>query len=260
MSFNSDWIVPDWPAPTRVKSVITTRAAGVSEATFAQMNLGDHVGDLPAAVAENRMRLANACGLSHANFRWLRQTHGTCILNDEHFPLLKQCAPEADATLTQQERVGCVVMTADCLPVLLCDQQGQQVAAVHAGWRGLASGILEKTVAKFDHLAAPPAQPQLMAFLGPAISQAHFQVGAEVREAFVRGNPIHEAAFRCDPDGAGKYFADLYLLAKQELYKLGVQTVLGGDQCTYADAERFYSYRRDGAQSGRMASLIWLDS
>lgn len=239
------WIVPDWPAPENVRSLVTTRAGGVSSGAYASLNLGDHVGDDPLAVAENRRRVA--AGLP-APPLWLNQVHGTTVLDAGD-----SCAgqtPEADAAFARRSGVVCAVMTADCLPVLLCDQSGSVVAAVHAGWRGLRAGVLEQTVAAM----ACPGQ-QLLAWLGPAIGPAAFEVGDEVRDAFVAENAQAEAAFTALRPG--KCLADIYLLARLALGRVGVTAVYGGNCCTVLDAQRFFSYRRDGA-TGRMASLIWL--
>ncbi|QUJ66946.1 peptidoglycan editing factor PgeF [Photobacterium sp. GJ3] len=239
------WITPDWPAPAHVKAMSTTRSGGISQGSYEGLNLGDHVGDEPAAVAHNRQWLQQQLGLVHAP-AWLTQTHSTIVL-DLHGPLSP--APNADASVTRESGIACTVMTADCLPVLLCDRQGTQVGAVHAGWRGLADGILEKTVRTFS------AEPnQMLAWLGPAIGPAAFEVGGEVRERFVSEQPDAASAFT--PKGE-KWLADLYLLARLRLQRAGITQIFGGTECTYADPARFYSYRRDGV-TGRQASLIWL--
>ncbi|MDD3326631.1 MAG: peptidoglycan editing factor PgeF [Zoogloea sp.] len=238
------WIVPDWPAPANVKALSTTRAGGVGAAPFDSLNLGTHVGDDPATVAANRARLR---ALLPAEPCWLNQVHGTVVVD----LATAQGVPDADAAVSRRPGAVCVVMTADCLPVLLCDRAGTVVGAAHAGWRGLQGGVIEATVRAMNVPAG-----ELMAWLGPAIGPAAFEVGEEVRAAFLADDSAAAAAFR--PAGpAGKWLADLYLLARQHLAALGVTAVHGGDSCTFTEAERFFSYRRDG-RTGRMASLVWL--
>ncbi len=237
-----DWLTPQWPAPARVKSCVTTRAGGVSADTYASLNLGDHVGDDPVAVAKNRQRLVSLLGCKPA---WLRQVHGTAVVE-----ALPEQDAEADASWTATPGVACAIMTADCLPALFCDRAGTRVAAAHAGWRGLAAGVLEATL---DALALPA--DQVLVWLGPAIGAQAFEVGAEVREAFIAQHPQAAEAFR-PSHNAGKFMADIYQLARIRLAARGVTAVYGGDFCTYNDP-RFYSYRRS-AQAGRFASLIWL--
>lgn len=239
-----EFIVPDWPAPTTVRAASTTRLGGVSAAPFDTLNLGDHVGDRPEAVAENRRRVAQALQLPAAPF-WLSQCHGTEVVQVGAGP-----APEADGALALAPGRVCAVLTADCLPVLLCDRAGTRVAALHAGWRGLCAGILERGVAALGI----PAR-ELMAWLGPAIGARAFEVGAEVRAAFVAADA--EAAQAFTPSPQGRWLADLSMLARQRLIGAGVGAVHGGGVCTFSDSRRFYSYRRDG-RTGRMASLIWL--
>ncbi|MGM0594012.1 MAG: peptidoglycan editing factor PgeF [Pseudomonadota bacterium] len=237
-------ISPPWPAPPNVHAAVTTRSGGVSLPPFDSLNLGDHVGDDPAAVAENRRRLVESLALP-SEPRWLNQVHGTCAV--EVAEIKTPC--EADASISHQPGVVCAVLTADCLPVLLCDRQGSVVAAAHAGWRGLVNGVVESTVAKLG------AGDELLAFLGPAIGPKVFEVGEEVRQAFIDENPAAAGAFT--PSPAGRWLADIYALARQRLRRAGVDAIYGGEHCTYTEAERFYSYRRDGV-TGRMASLIWL--
>ncbi|MCG9116127.1 peptidoglycan editing factor PgeF [Laribacter hongkongensis] len=234
-----------WPAPARVRTLITTRDGGVSLAPYASLNLGQHVGDDPAAVAENRARL-RAC-LPAEPF-WLNQVHGIGV--QEACADAPDVPPDADAGFTRQPGVVCAVMTADCLPVLLTDRSGSVVAAAHAGWRGLCNGIIEATIARM----AVPAN-DILAWLGPAIGPDAFEVGPEVRAAFMAHDPTAASAFTAIPDG--KYLADIYLLARQRLNACGVTEVHGGDACTVTERERYFSYRRDG-RTGRMASLIWL--
>lgn len=237
-------IKPDWPAPASVHALVTTRTGGVSLPPFDSLNLGDHVGDDPAAVALNRQRLR---GFLPAEPCWLRQVHGTVVAPADG----QRDTLEADASVAFGPGVVCAVLTADCLPVLFCDRQGSRVVAAHAGWRGLAAGILESSVAA---MRCDPAD--VMAWLGPAIGPKAFEVGEEVREAFVQDLPAAAAAFL--PGLPGKWLADIYELARQKLVRAGVEAVYGGGLCTYTDAERFYSYRRDRT-TGRMAALVWLE-
>jgi len=240
-----DWIVPGWPAPAPVRAVTTTRTGGVSVPPWDTMNPADHVGDQPAAVAGNRARLARVLQLPAAPV-WLRQVHGVEVVNAAQV----DGVPAADAAWTSQAGVVCAVMTADCLPVLLCERTGACVAAAHAGWRGLAAGVLEQTV------HALPASPEgLQAWLGPAIGPSAYVVGAEVRDAFLADDARAVEAFAAAAGGG--WHADLYRLARLRLSRLGVHAVYGGDWCSYTARDRFYSYRRDGV-TGRMASLIWL--
>lgn len=243
-------IEPDWPCPPNVKAIISTRRGGCSSGPYASGNLGDHVSDDPESVRLNRQLLEKQTGV--AQWPWLQQVHGTEVVRFEG-AARGQCA---DGVYTSIPGYACAVLTADCLPVLLCNDSGTQVAAVHAGWRGLAAGILNRAVETF-----PDSGTRLMAYLGPAIGQAHFEVGEEVRGAFEglfqkmganewRGSitPAHRH---------GHYLADLYGLARGVLDCLGVYQVFGGDYCTFAHSETFYSYRRDGV-TGRMVSAIWL--
>ena len=239
------FLVPDWPAPPTVKAISSLRGGGVSDAPFASLNLGLGSGDDPASVAHNRRRLRAAAGLPE-RCCWLRQVHGTtCIEADA-----TRCGERADASHTRRAGIACVVMSADCLPVLLCSRAGDRVAAAHAGWRGLAAGVLENAVSALEL----PGD-QLLAWLGPAIGPTAYEVGAEVREAFCDHHRGAASAFR--PTRPGHWLADLYALARQRLGAVGVDAVSGGGLCTHSDASRFYSYRRDG-RTGRMASFIWL--
>lgn len=241
-----EWIVPDWPAPTRIRALVSTRIGGVSQAPYDSLNLGDHVGDEPAAVTTNRQRLVEAARLPAAP-QYLSQRHGTRV---EELPTSGPL--QADACLTRKENIVCAVLTADCLPVLLCDEAGTVVAAAHAGWRGLLNGVIENTVAA---MAVPSST--IHAWLGPAIGPQAFEVGPEVREAFICQCVEYEQAFRAAEQD--RYLADIYTLAQLRLAALGVERICGDGLCTYNDAERFYSYRRDG-QTGRMASLIWISA
>ena len=233
-------ITPNWPAPSKVKAFTTTRQGGYSQAPYDSLNLGDHVDDDPKAVAANRAKLRKLLPTEPV---WLKQVHSTKIVTAN-----TSCT--ADAAMTTELNKVCVILTADCLPVLFCDRAGTSVAAVHAGWRGLAGGILEATLQRFNQ------KPEnLLVWLGPAIGPQAFEVGAEVRQAFTDYLPQAIEAFK--PSRTGHWLADLYLLARQRLAHHGVTQVFGGEFCTYSDAQRFYSYRRDKI-TGRMASLIWL--
>jgi YfiH family protein len=228
------------------------RTGGVSAGAFANLNLATHVGDVAAAVAENRRRLQAALDLNAAPL-WLDQVHGVGVAAaDARGSLVGNCTdvPQADASVCAGPGRACVVLTADCLPVLFCDREGTRVGAAHAGWRGLAGGVLGAAVAALD--ASPD---QLMAWLGPAIEQSAFEVGPEVRDQFLARNAGAAAAFVIN--ARGRWQADLYALARLELASLGIQRVYGGTHRCFADAARFFSYRRDG-QTGRMATMIWL--
>ena len=241
------WIVPDWPAPANVHALVTTRAGGVSHPPYDRFNLGEHVGDDPAAVAANR-RLLRQQLHGAGEPVWLEQVHGTRVV-DAAGCLAAEALPRADASFSRASGVCCAVMTADCLPVLFCDENGSVVAAAHAGWRGLLAGVLEQTMAA---MAVPSAS--LFAYLGPAIGPQAFIVGDEVRSAFVADDAVAASSFAAQPDG--KWLADLYALARLRLNAAGVDRIYGGTLCTVSDSERFFSYRRDG-RTGRMASLIW---
>lgn len=242
-----DWITPDWPAPPNVKAAATLRTGGVSEGAFSSLNLGSHVGDDPAAVAENRCLLNAGLGLP-AEPTWLNQVHGIAVV--EATGTNEGAPPTADASVARGATAVCVVMTADCLPVLFCDRDGTRVGAAHAGWRGLAGGVLGATIKALD---VPPSR--LMAWLGPAIEQDAFEVGDDVHEAFLKLAADNAAAFRANP--RGRWQADLYQLARNELARLGVTAVYGGGFKCFTDSERFFSYRREN-RTGRMATLVWL--
>ena len=242
MSRNDHLIIPDWPAPSNVRAMQTTRQGGVSASPYDSLNLGLHVGDSSLAVERNRMLLNTVLPSEPV---WLEQVHGTVVADADR----AGCLPQADACIAR--RGVCVVMTADCLPVLLCDKAGSVVAAVHAGWRGLAAGVIEATV-----LAMEVAPENLMAWLGPAISQPAFEVGVEVRAVFVDADPAAAAAFI--PGENGKWLADIYALARRRLNAQGITKIYGGDRCTYRESDLFFSYRRDGV-TGRMGTFIWLE-
>ncbi|TCD22915.1 peptidoglycan editing factor PgeF [Pseudomonas sp. IC_126] len=238
-----DWIVPDWPAPQHVRACVTTRNGGTSQAPFDSFNLGDHVDDDPVAVAANRQRLQQLLGCQPA---WMSQVHSSTVVEAD-----PNACPAADASWTGAQGIASAVLTADCLPVLFCNLGGSRVAAAHAGWRGLAGGVLEATV-----VAMGGSDAQLIAWLGPAIGPAAFEVGSEVREAFVSQHAIAAEAF-VPSRNAGRYMADIYQLARIRLAACGVTRVFGGGLCTVTDP-RFYSYRR-AARTGRFASLVWID-
>jgi len=256
MTLDPRWIVPDWPAPRRVKAFVTTRAGGVSQGEYASLNLGRHSGDDPERVARNRAIVRD---LLPAEPMWLAQVHGADVAPARHFRIEAERtgeyrmpeAPRADACVADAPGQVCVVLTADCMPVFFCDAAGTRVAVAHAGWRGLAAGVLENTLA-----AMGVAPAHVMAWMGPAIGPDAFEVGPEVRDAFLARDAGAHTAFRAGKPG--KYMADLYALARQRLAAAGVGSVRGGGFCTYHEAERFFSYRRV-QQSGRMGAFIWME-
>ncbi len=280
--FCADWLIPDWDAPAAVRACVTTRqrpTAGTLAAThadddspYAQFNLAMHVGDAPHKVAANRSLLrqtqivqpgsAASLILPGEPF-WLNQVHGTLVLDaaagarsDGPCSPQPQPPPDADGSFTRLPGQVCAVLTADCLPLLLCADDGSVVAAVHAGWRGLADGVIESAVT-----AMGIAPARLLAWLGPAIGPGAFEVGVDVRDAFCVHDPQAARAFVVQGEGADKerkWFCDLYRLARQRLVTQGVVRITGGACCTYSDKQRFYSFRRDGV-TGRMAALIWLE-
>lgn len=236
------WLRAEWPAPAGVIAGTTLRAGGTSAGPYASLNLGAHVGDDPEAVRENRRRFVAACGLP-VEPPWLRQVHGRRVVAAGS----GSPAAPADAIVADRPGAVCAVLTADCLPVVFASSSGREIAVAHAGWRGLLTGVLEATLGA---LATPP--PELLAWLGPAISQAAFEVGDEVREAFVRSDPGAAAHFR--PNDRGRWQADLYGLARGRLERCGVRQVFGGGRCTFGEPAAFFSYRRDG-RCGRMATF-----
>jgi YfiH family protein len=244
MTPHPDWIIPDWPVPPAVRAFITTRAGGVSAGPYASFNLGLRAGDDPGAVAANREQLR---ALLPQEPKWLRQVHGADVVEADALT----DAPEADAAVARRHGTVCAVMVADCIPVLLADREGKLVAVAHAGWRGLAAGVIEKTVAR---MALDPAR--ILAYLGPGIGPRAFEVGADVRDAFLARDAQSGAAFT--PHAPGKWLADLFALARRQLAGAGVTSVHGGGLCTYSDTQRFYSYRRERV-TGRMAAVIWRD-
>jgi hypothetical protein len=243
ISHHPDWIAPEWPVATRVRALITTRAGGVSSGEFESLNLSARVGDDPQRVARNRAILREYLPAQPA---WAKQVHGTVVINAaEATP-----AREADAMVTRAVGVVCAVLTADCLPVLLADRAGKTVGIAHAGWRGLAAGVIGNVV----RAMGVPAS-DLVAYIGPGIGPRRYEVGENVRQAFVRSSPEAEAAFVFRH--GGKYLADLAKLARQRLSAAGIGEVHSANLCTASD-ERFFSFRRDRV-TGRMASLIWLE-
>jgi YfiH family protein len=241
------WIEPEWPVPAHVRVISTLRGGGVSQGPYASLNLAAHVGDEPPAVAANRMLLREAAHLP-AEPLWLTQVHGIEVAR--HRGGGTTAPPRADASIAMEVAQVCAVMTADCLPVVFTDRRGTRVALAHAGWRGLAAGVLEATIAALE-----VAPAELHAWLGPAIGADAFEVGTEVRETFLRCSSAAEACFRAN--ARSRWQADLSALARMMLEIAGVRSVHGGGWCTHDDAGRFFSFRRDGV-TGRMATLAWL--
>jgi YfiH family protein len=239
------WLRADWPAPEGVVGGTTLRTGGSSTDRYASLNLGAHVGDASEQVAENRRRFIETCGLSGEPV-WLNQVHGSRVLVD---PPSTAAPPEADVVVCRRPGSAAVVLTADCLPVLFASLDRDEVAAAHAGWRGLVSGVLEATVSA---LQSPP--DRILTWLGPAISQPSFEVGPEVRERFCDHDPAAVAHF--EKNARGRWQADLYGLARQRLQAAGIHRIHGGTRCTYRERARFFSYRRDG-ECGRMCSFVF---
>ena len=244
-----DWLAPQWSAPSSVFAFVTTRTGGVSKAPFGSLNLGLHVGDEDGDVLANRECLNQSLPIQKP-LQWLSQVHGNTVVDAQGDGVTR----EGDAAYIDQPGTGAVVMTADCLPVFFASTSGARVAVAHAGWRGLLDGVLENTLERF-----PDAPHEVLVWLGPAIGQCHFEVGAEVRDAFLQCESPNDAAARAFVASAteGKFFADLYLLARQRLQAKGVRFIHGGGYCTFCDEARFYSYRREN-RTGRFASVIGL--
>jgi len=236
------WITPDWPAPANIHSATTLRTGGVSQGEFSSLNLGDHVNDLWHHVLENRQRIKSMLALP-ADPVWLQQTHSVQVICVDQM----MGSAEADASYTAKNNIVCTVLTADCLPLLLCDEQGTQIAAIHGGWRGLLNGIIENTLLKMPNTG-------VLAWLGPAIGPQCFEVGNDVRTAFINKSTQFASAFK--DNAQGKYLADIYQIARILLNNAGVEKIYGGQYCTVSDTDQFFSYRRDG-QTGRMATMIW---
>lgn len=245
MQQDCQWIVPEWPAPSRVRALSTLRGGGVSCAPYDTFNLAEHVGDDRHAVTVNRQRLITAAALPSMPL-WLKQVHGAHTIHAGEVA----GTVSADACFTDRPAQVCAILTADCLPLLICDTQGRRVCALHAGWRGLVNGVVEAAVTA---LGMPGRD--LMAWMGPAIGPDNFEVGDEVRTRFMSADRDSLHAFRPSPQG--RWLADIYQLTRLRLERQGVGHIYGAKWCTVSDPERFYSYRRDG-KTGRMASMIWL--
>jgi len=244
------WLTPEWSVPARVRALSTLRRGGHSAGACASFNLARHVGDDPAHVRANRVLLRVAARLP-AEPLWLEQVHGTAVAVHAGASSLAAESPRADAAVAFEPNRVCAVMTADCLPVVFADRAGTRVGVAHAGWRGLAGGVLEATVAALQ----TPAR-ELVAWLGPAIGPQAFEVGPEVHEAFLARDPANEGGFRRNP--AGRFQANLYWLARHALARVGVHEVTGGGRCTQGEGTDFFSFRRDAGRTGRMATLAWL--
>ncbi len=242
-----DWIIPNWPSPPNVKAIFTTRKGGVSRnrnGIYAELNLGDHVHDDFLSVQQNRALLRQYLP---NNPNWLKQVHGAKpVWVDKNLVEL-----EGDAALSRCSGKVCAILVADCLPIFLCDTAGTVVGVAHAGWRGLANGIIENSISEMACMSS-----EIIAWLGPAIGPKHFEIGEEVREIFLKQDSKSSFAFT-PSQSSKKWFADLFILARQRLTDAGVTKIYGGYECTFSNSSRFYSYRRDG-QTGRMAALIWL--
>jgi len=248
----SEYIQVEWSVPDQIRAFSTTRIGGYSLSQYAGFNLAEHVGDNQESVNKNRSQLISDLELKQSPF-WLEQIHSTKVIDARCFyQNNRSIVAQADASFTEQPNQVCVVMTADCLPILFCNKQGTWVAAAHAGWRGLADGIIQKTI---DCYSGEPND--LVAWFGPAISQQHFEVGADVREIFIKTDPAFSSAFIACREKHDKYRCDLFAISRMILSEYGID-VYGGDRCTFSEPTQFYSYRRDG-QTGRMASLIWIN-
>lgn len=242
-----EFITPDWTMPDHIQAYTTTRKGGISSTPYDSLNLANHVNDAAENVEKNRKTLATALKLPTSPL-WLQQTHSTEVINSQDW----YEGIEADAIYCNQINHICAIMTADCLPLLLSNESGTEVAAIHAGWRGLADGIIEKTIAQFDDAAE-----HIYAWLGPAIGPEKFEVGQDVYETFLSHDPMAEVAFQATDDS--HFLADIYQLARLRLRQHGISRLSGGHYCTMTDASRFFSYRRDG-ETGRMVSLIWISN
>lgn len=240
-----NWIIPNWNAPAKIKALSTVREGGSSDAPFNGLNLGHHVGDNPAHVAQNRATLVSSANMPTAPV-WLNQVHGVNVLS---LPYTLNGQPDADAVYTNVARQVCAIMTADCLPVLLCNGAGNEVCAVHAGWKGLLNGVVENALDRFADSHG------MHAWLGPAIGPQAFEVGDEVRQAFVSRDARAKMAFIAH---GSAWLADIYQLARLRLQHKGVDQISGGEYCTFSDPSRFYSYRREPV-TGRQASCIWIE-
>jgi YfiH family protein len=238
-----NYIQPDWPAPKNVKAFTSCKSGGFSQPPFDSFNIAQHVGDDQSLVAQNRKLLPN-----YQNFTWLNQTHSNICVDLDMNGDDTNSFLQGDACFSGRKSQVCAVMTADCLPILLCDQQGTCVAAVHAGWRGLADGVIENTVLKM-----PVNVKVLMAWMGPAISQRHFEVGKEIKDTFIN----YPLAFKNNTQATDKkYFADLYYIAKQKMFALGITQIFGGEYCTYQQDDLFFSHRRSTHQASNTSNII----
>jgi polyphenol oxidase len=244
MKLNQNWLQPDWPAPTNIQAATTLRTGGISQGNYASLNLAAHVGDKLELVQQNRETVKSMLNLPSEPI-WLNQTHSNRAVE----AIAKTSPPQADASYTQKQGVVCVVMTADCLPLLVCAADGSEIAAIHAGWRGLVDGVIDNTIAALQ-------SKDVLVWLGPAIGPDCFEVGDDVRQAYLSKSAGFSPAFK--PQSPNKWLADIYQLARINLGMLDVHKVYGGGLCTVTDKERFYSYRRD-KDTGRMATLIWSD-
>tara|TARA_B100000686_G_scaffold352622_1_gene455277 strand:+ start:2042 stop:2779 length:738 start_codon:yes stop_codon:yes gene_type:complete len=242
----NNWITPNWPAPANIQALFTTRIGGISQGPYESFNLGAHVGDKISAVNHNRSKLFESLP---SEPKWLNQIHGSKpIWVDKHTNSFK-----GDAALSKTKNIVCAVLTADCLPIFLCDETGTVVGIAHAGWRGLISGVIEKTIAEMRKECS-----YIIAYLGPAIGPNYFEIGEEVRNSFIKQDKISTSAF-IPRSGSNKrkWLANIFLLAHQRLIKAGVTKIYSHEECTYSNSDKFFSYRRDG-NTGRMAGLIWL--
>ena len=242
------WIAANWPTPPGVRAVTTTRLGGESQPPYASLNLGNGSGDVPTVVARNRARIRASLGLEHEPC-WLDQVHGSVVVRAARYDR----APRADASVGEAGSPPCAVLTADCLPVVLCDTSGTRVAIAHAGWRGLARGVIASCVDSMDR----PGR-ELQAWLGPAIGPESYEVGSEVRDACLAAAPDAGFAFVPSSMRTDRWLANLYANATCQLESLGVKRIYGGGICTYGDKHRFFSHRRDGV-TGRFATLAWVD-
>ncbi|MBU3628243.1 peptidoglycan editing factor PgeF [Polynucleobacter sp. AP-Reno-20A-A9] len=247
---------PQWPAPKSVRTLVSTRSGGVSQAPYDSLNLGDHVGDRTGDVLANRVIFTKEMP---GEPLWLKQIHRTTVSTPQTRHLNQGMPIEADASVTNTPEEVLVIMTADCLPVLFTNSNGTAIGAAHAGWRGLCAGILENTIAEMLKIAGDSTAADLMAWLGPAIGPQSFEVGEDVVKSFQdSGFPVPTNAFKAIPNKSGKYLADIYLLARGRLEACGMRMIFGGEYCTVRDQQHFFSYRRDG-ETGRFASAIWIE-
>lgn len=244
-------VQPDWPQPDSVHAIVTTRKGGESLAPYDSLNLAQHVADNEQRVVQNRDKVSQEVRANDEKYQWqwLEQIHSSDVIKLDQ----QVAVPKADGLITSTSKLICCVLTADCLPILLCNEEGTEVAIAHGGWRGLMDGIVANTIASMD---SHPAS--VMAWLGPAIGPCHFEVGEEVRLQFQTAESKSKVLDYFEPNGSQKYLADLYGIARMQLNNLGVTLVFGGSHCTYCDEQNFYSYRRDGV-TGRMLSAIWID-